>query len=165
MTDRCPGCGVVGAADGPTDPYGGASPACWALFLEVTAREYGALRYPAVHRLVVDAYMAQHPGYATPAGRRSVVVHLVGLCLTLERDLDDAHVRRIMGSVFPGKPDVAPLAPVPPLGEVTVASMLDAPDLDAHVARARAWAQAVWRAWAPFHAQVRAWADHRQKAT
>ena len=152
---------MLGAADGPTDPYGGASAACWALFLEVTVREYGELRYPAVHRLLVDAYMAQHPGYATPAGRRSVVVHLVGLYLTLERGLDDANVRRAMAAVFPDKRDVAPLAPVPPLGEVTVASMLDAADLDAHDARARTWARAVWRAWAPFHAQIRAQADDR----
>jgi hypothetical protein len=165
-TDRCPGCGLVGPADvppeAPTDPYGGASPACWATFQQVTVRDYGEFQYPAVHRSIVDAYMAQHPGYATPAGRRSVAVHLVGLCLVVERGLDEAAVRRIMAAVFPGKPDIAPLAPVPPLGELTVASVLDAPDLEAHTARARAWAEAVWRAWAPFHPRVRAWADDAQ---
>jgi hypothetical protein len=155
----CPGCGLAGDGDGQTDPYGGASPACWAIFQQALVRDYGEFRYPVVHRLIVDAYMAQHPGYATPAGRRSVAVHLVGLCLTLERGLDETRSRRIMNGVFPGKPDLAPLAPVPALGEITVASMTGAVDLDAHVTRGRAWAEAVWRAWAPFHPRVRAWAD------
>jgi hypothetical protein len=159
LPPRCPGCGLAGASDGQTDPYGGASPACWAIFQQVLVRDYGEFQYPAVHPQIVDAYMAQHPGYATAAGRRSVAVHLVGLCLAVERGLDQAHVRRIMTSVFPGKPDLAPLAPVPDLREITVASMTGATDLEDHAARARTWAEAVWRAWIPFHARVRAWAD------
>jgi hypothetical protein len=158
-TPRCPGCGLAGAAEGPTDPYGGASPACWATFQAVTVRDYGEFQYPAVHGLIVDSYMAQHPGYATASGRRSVAVHLVGLCLALERDLTEGVKRRVMAGVFPDKPDLAPLAPVPPLGALTIASLVDAPDLEAHSARARAWAEAVWRAWSPFHPRVRAWAD------
>ena len=155
----CPGCGLPGNAEGPTDPYGGASPACWAAFQQVMVRDYGEFRYPKVHGLIVHAYMAQHPSYATAAGRRSVATHLVGLCLALERDVDEATARRVMGSVFPDKPDVEPLAPVPPLDARTVASLLAAPDLEAHATRARGWAEAVWRAWAPFHAGVRAWTD------
>src|SRR4051794_3068793 len=59
--------------------------------------------------------------------------------------------------VFPDKRNILPL--VPPLGEITVASLLDAPNLASHSARARAWAEAVWRAWTPFHGRVHAWAD------
>jgi hypothetical protein len=155
----CPGCGLVAPAlDGPTDPYAGASPACWATFQRVTVRDYGEFRYPEAHRLIVDAYMSQHPGYATPAGRRSVAVHLVGLCLVLERGAGGKTVGTVMARVFPDKHDIAPLEPIPPLGELTVASLLDAPDLTAHSRLARTWAEAVWRAWTPFHSRVRAWA-------
>jgi hypothetical protein len=151
----------VSAVEGATDPYGGASSSCWAVFQRVTVRDYGEFRYPEVHRLIVDAYMSQHPGYATPAGRRSVVVHLVGLCLALERGVTGKAVGEIMVRVFPDKRDIAALEPVPAPapGEVTVASLLEAPDLASHSRLARTWAEAVWRAWTPFHSRVREWAD------
>jgi hypothetical protein len=103
--------------------------------------------------------MSQHPGFRTPAGRRSVAVHLVGLRLVLERGATGKAVGDILARVFPDKRDIAPLEPVPWLGEITVASMIDAPDLAAHSHRARLWAEAVWRAWTPVHARIRAWAD------
>lgn len=159
-SESCPGCGLVAPrVDGPADPYAGASPACWARFGQVTVRDYGEFQYPDVHRLIVDAYMSQHPGFKTAAGRRSVAVHLVGLCLVLERGATGKSVGRALANVFPDKRDIAPLEPVPWLGELTIASLLDAPDLESHSARARAWATAVWRAWKPFHERVHAWAD------
>ena len=161
MSDSiCPGCGLRALAlEGAADPYGGASPACWAAFGEVLAQDYGEYRYPEVHRFIVDAYMAQHPGYATAAGRRSVAVHLVSLHLALEKDASVEHGRRALSrGIFPDKRDPGALEPIPPLGEVTVASMAAARDLEEHSARARVWAEAVWRAWAPHHARVRGWA-------
>jgi hypothetical protein len=107
---KCHGCGVVLASvSGASDPYGVASPACWAMFNEVTVKDYGEYRYPEVHRQIVDAYMAQHPSFATAAGRRSVAVHLVGLHLVFDRHLEGAVIRRAMGNIFPDKRDIAPL--------------------------------------------------------
>ncbi len=158
--ERCPGCGLVRArVDGPTDPYGGASAACWAAFNDVTLKDYGEYRYPAVHRLIVDAYMAQHPNFATPSGRRSVAVHLVGLHLALERKLDGAVIARAMGQVFPAKPDIAPLEPVPPLGALTIEHVHSAGNLEEHTARATEWATAVHRAWSPHRTRVVEWAE------
>jgi hypothetical protein len=125
----------------------------------VTVRDYGEFRYPEVHRLIVDAYMSQHPGYATPAGRRSVAVHLVGLCLALERGATGKAIGEIMARVFPDKQDIAPLEPIPAPTAITVASLLDAPDLASHSRLARAWAETVWRSWTPAHERVRQWAD------
>jgi len=159
-SESCPGCGLTApVVAGPVDPYAGASPACWAIFGQVTLRDYGEFQYPDAHRLIVDAYMSQHPGFGTPAGRRSVAVHLVGLLLVLERGATGKGVGDILARVFPDKRDIAPLEPVPWLGEITVASMLDAPDLASHSRRARLWAEAVWRAWAPVHERIRSWAD------
>jgi uncharacterized protein DUF5946 len=154
----CPGCGLaLPDVDGPTDPYAGASPACWAMFSEVCARDYGEYRYPDVHRLIVDAYMAQHPGYATPAGRRSVAVHLVALCCTFEEGMANKDVLRVLSAgVFPDKRDTPALEPVPPPGPITIAHVHAATSLEEHVARARGFARAVWEAWTPHHPRIRA---------
>jgi Family of unknown function (DUF5946) len=116
----CPGCGLVALVnDGPCDPYGGSSPACWATFNEVALKDYGEYQYPEVHRLIVDAYMSQHATFATPAARRSVGVHLVGLHLVLELGMRGAAVGRTLGQVFPAKRDVPSLAPKPLPGPMT----------------------------------------------
>jgi len=154
--ETCPGCGAeLAAVDGPTDPYGGASPSCWAMFAEVCAKDFGEYGYPDVHRSIVDAYMAQHPSFATPAGRRSVAVHLVGLYCTFEERLSVKEIVRILAEVFPDKRDVLPFAPVPPSSELTIASVYSASNELDHSERATAWARAVWRAWAPHHSRVR----------
>jgi hypothetical protein len=125
----------------------------------VIAKDFGEYRYPDVHRLIVDTYMAQHPGFATAAGRRSVVVHLVGLYLVLEKGFTSQSIGPVLGLVFRDKPDAAPLAPVPFFGERTVADVQRAPDLAEHARAARAWADSVWRAWSPHHPTVIAFAD------
>ena len=159
-TQECPGCGLsLPTANGATDPYGGASPACWASFGEVIARDFGEYRYPDVHRLIVDAYMAQHPGFATAAGRRSVVVHLVGLYLVLAKGFPSQDIGPVLGLVFRDKRDAAPLTPVPFLGERTIADVQAARDLAEHARAGRAWADAVWRAWSPHHPTIIAFAD------
>jgi Family of unknown function (DUF5946) len=68
----CPGCGVaLPSDDGPTHSYVVSSPACWRLFTEyLTANR---------HRLLTDAYMAQHPDGDDPRQLQSVAVHLVTL--------------------------------------------------------------------------------------
>ena len=105
-TGRCPGCGLVDAAtvppEAPTDPYGGASAGC---MLGDLSASHGARlrRVPISGRSPVDRRRlhGSTSRYATPAGRRSVAVHLVGLCLVVDRGLDEASVRRIMAAVFP----------------------------------------------------------------
>jgi hypothetical protein len=125
------------------------------MFGEVCAKDFGEYGYPDVHRSIVDAYMAQHPSFGTPAGRRSVAVHLVGLYCTIEKQLSAKEVIRALAGVFPDKRDVPPFAPVPRLSDVTVASVHAATNKIEHGERAIAWAGAVWQAWAPHHARVR----------
>lgn len=155
----CPGCGLIRpAVSGAADPYGGASAACWAAFSELLAGDYSHWR-PARHRLTVDAYMAQHPGYATPGGRRSVQVHLVGLHLALERELAPPQIGRILGAIFPDKSqDVEALEPVPELAGLTVEHVLLAPP-EVQDARTIEWATAVWRAWCLHHGRIRKLAE------
>jgi hypothetical protein len=125
----------------------------------VTARDYGEYRYPAVHQLIVDAYMSQHAAFATPAARRSVVVHLVGLHLAFERALQGAEIGRVLGQIFPDKRDLPALTPKPPPGPLTIASVLAAGNLEDHARRGRAWALSVWTGWAAHHAHIRSLAE------
>ncbi|WP_217429780.1 DUF5946 family protein, partial [Sphingomonas bacterium] len=87
------------AATGPAHGYLGASPACWARYGELLAREYGDPAYMAAHRLTVDAYCAQHPGEPERRTIQSAHVHLVGLHLTLERDWPGKRVRATLAAV------------------------------------------------------------------
>jgi len=156
--ERCV-CGLVAPrTTGDVDPYGGATPACWAAFGALLAGDYSAWQ-PRRHRLTVDAYMAQHPGYGSAGGRRSVLVHLVGLWLTLERGVPPQEAGPILGLVFPDKGTAPPEArPVPDLAGLNVAQVLDARP-EEQEARVEAWARFVWGAWQPHHALVLRLAD------
>ncbi len=158
MTEPCPGCArPYPPVHGPTHPYIGASPACWAVYGEVLAREYGEFGYPEVHRLTVDAYAAQHPGTPSRQSIQSVAVHLIGLHLTLDRGLPAAAVTAAIGRGV-ARGGFVWLTPPSPLGEVVVADVLAAADLADHTRRVHAWATSVWSAWACHADTIRVWA-------
>jgi hypothetical protein len=109
--------------------------------------------------LTVDAYMAQHPGFGSAAGRRSVLVHLVGLWLTLERGMAPSEVGPLLGRVFPDKRAAPPeVRAIPALSGINVTHVLGA-EPEAHDARVEAWARFVWDAWQSQHALVRELAE------
>ena len=90
ITEPCPGCGAryLPQVLDETHPYLGASPACWATFGEVLAREFGDIKFGRVHRQSVDVYAVQHPGTDDRRQRQSVALHLIGLCHWLEHDIE-----------------------------------------------------------------------------
>jgi len=133
------------------------SPACWAVYGEVLAREYSDPAYSQVHRLSVDAYAVQHPGRPNPQAIQSVAVHLVRLCLLLERGLPMARANEAMLKASERKQDFVWLTPPASLGTVTVADVRDAEGVEAHMDAVRRWAGSAWAAWAPHHETVRAW--------
>jgi hypothetical protein len=159
-TSACPGCGLeLPAHDGPSHAYLGASPACWALYGELIAREYGELRYPPSHRLTVDVYAVQHPGRAERRAIQSVAVHLIALCLVLERGVATVKVRGLMDRVLARRPPLEWLEPPEPNGTVTVRDVLASRDLAEHAANVERWARDVWEAWSSHHERVRAWLE------
>jgi hypothetical protein len=120
-------------------------------------REYGELGNPAIHRMSVDAYAVQHPGVPERRSIQSVAVHLMGLCLVLDRGWrsEDA-TGRLGGLVERARPQW--LEPPVPNGTLTVDHPLAAPSSE-HAARVREWAADVWTAWSPHHPQVNDWLD------
>jgi hypothetical protein len=133
------------------------SPACWAAYGEVLAREYSDPAYFQVHRLSVDAYAVQHPGKPSPQSIQSVAVHLVRLCLLLERGLPMERANAGMLKASEREESYVWLEPPANLGGVTVTDVLKAQGVEAHMAAVRGWAGSAWRAWMPHHETVRSW--------
>lgn len=155
----CPSCGgLFPDVEGPTHRYMDSSPGCWAAYGSVLAREYESDALADVHRLSVDAYAAQHPGAPSSQSMKSVGVHLIRLCLTVERGFDVRESNRVMVAVSKVKGDFGWLDPPASLGDLTVADVVGAGGDDEHRAAVAAWARSVWEAWAPHHDTVREWA-------
>jgi CTP:molybdopterin cytidylyltransferase MocA len=159
ITEPCPGCGaryLPQMAD-ETHPYIGASPACWATFGELLAREFGNVAFGRLHRQSVDVYAVQHPGTDERRQRQSVALHLIGLCQWLEHDVEfdrlNAITQRLASEDRPW-PWLTPPESYP----MTVGDLLVARDGPEHLRLVREWAEATWGAWAPHQDLVRAWA-------
>lgn len=158
-TIACPGCGaLVPDIDGPVHKYVPSAPGCWKSFGEVQADEALRFRYPPAHRMVVDAYMAQHPGDGSDRrDRQSVFGHLVGLCAVVEQDMAHPYVTKVLGHVLRRRQgDFPVLARTGGPGPVTVLHMIGAAHLDDYERRAREWAVAVWQSWNAQHELIRA---------
>ena len=156
----CPGCGGLFLdIDGPVHRYMESSPGCWATYGEVSAREYSEPALADVHRLSVDSYAAQHPGRPSPQSMKSVGVHLIRLCLAVERGFDVRESNRVMVAISKVKGRFGWLEPPPSLGDLTVAHVASTTDIAAHQTAVHEWSQSVWEAWAPHHATVRGWAQ------
>lgn len=140
------------------------STGCWQRYGELLAAQYSDPERMMFHQLVVDTYAVQHPGGDDPRAVRSVGIHLMTLCLFLERDVDPAlgtklHRRMVARPVFHRL--TAPAC----RGRWTV---LHVPiDGDASTARTGAfeWARDVWAAWSVHHPTVRRWIDESRIGT
>jgi hypothetical protein len=129
----CPGCGaLVPNIGGPTHPYLGASPGCWAVYGEVLEKEYGEYRYPPVHRLTVDAYAAQHPDTPSRRSIQSVAVHLISLYVVLEWNYDPHRATQLIRRASTSQQDFVWLEPPASLGAITVLNVREAKDLAEH---------------------------------
>lgn len=156
----CPGCAVVlPEYDGPTHPYIGASPACWALYGELLAHEYAELGYPECHRLTVDAYAVQHPGERDRRTLQSVGAHLTGLYLVLERRLDGPAATALKNDVLATEPHFPWLNPPGPGSALTVQDVLASRSGIRHCDAIETWARSVWAAWELHHQTVAGWVD------
>ena len=154
-------CGPCGAevedTTMPAHAYVPAVAGCWAVFGAVQADEMFRFQYPPAHSIVVDAYMASHPGDGTDRREaQSLVVHLVGLCGLLERGWDSARTRAALRTVVSRKDAMPVLKPWPTPSAVNIHSMVDSKDVAEYEDRARVWAAHVWKAWAAEHHTIRA---------
>jgi hypothetical protein len=155
-TELCVGCGAaVEKIDGPFHRYMTSAPGCWARYgelLSVFAIDPGAT---ATRVLCVDAYAAQHPGTPGPQAIQSVAVHLLNMYgyLVLARPVA---IPQTLG-LNEQKGAFRWLEPPPFTASRTVFDVpFDAP-LEEIAVAARDWAESVWDAWSPHHAQIVEW--------
>ena len=152
----CFSCGALAPdIEGPSHKYMLSSPGCWALYGEILARDYSEFKYPPVHRLVVDAYAVQHPGKPMRQAIQSVVVHLIGLCLSIEKGMEAKQVTQAIGRATQFSEKFVWLDPPGNMGSITVADAVKTKTLEEYDRQGRAWARSVWEAWAVHHAQIR----------
>jgi len=159
LEEACPGCGARYPRH-PTDEthaYIGASPACWAAFGELLAREFGDPAHGWIHRHTVDVYTVQHPGTDDRRQRQSVALHLIGLCHWLEHGMDMRRLNPITQRLASENRDWPWLTP-PTTYELTVQDALASTNADEHGAIVRMWADAAWEAWSNHHELIRRWA-------
>lgn len=157
LTVSCAWCGaLVPDIDGPVHKYVPSAPGCWQTFGQVQADELLRFGYPPAHRIVVDAYMAQHPGDGSDRReRQSVFVHLAGLCAVTELRIEPGRATDVLRRVLEARDDFPVLSRGSGPGELTVLHMVGAGDLEDYEQRAREWAGAVWAAWESHHAPIR----------
>jgi hypothetical protein len=163
----CPGCGLQLPASGlPWDRRRNASPECWQLYGEVQGFALNHLELVRdFHQLAVDAYAGQHDPREVGSDLPpiSVAYALVGLHLALDRGLSGREVRAAHQRM--GKPDPSwPRLLTPErTGAMTVFDVAAAGamvgSVAGHAEAVRAWAAAVWQAWAAQHATVAPLAD------
>jgi CTP:molybdopterin cytidylyltransferase MocA len=165
LTEPCPGCGaryLAQVAD-ETHPYIGASPACWATFGELLAREFGDVTFGRIHRQSVDIYAVQHPGSDDRRQRQSVALHLIGLCHWLEHGIEFDRLTAITQRLANADRDWPWLTP-PDGYPMTVGDVLVARNGPEHVRLVTRWAESTWEAWSAHHDTVRAWAREAMEA-
>lgn len=165
MTTRCSGCGVeLPARDGPVHRYIESSPACWAAYGEVLAREYQNPEFMAVHRLTVDTYAVQHPGHPGPQATQSVGAHLLSLFAIIECGFSHSAATELLGKAV-ANVNFTWLEPPASMGPLTVLSVLSAVDLSEHKLAVKQWAASAWQAWADHHDTIRKWAEQASEIT
>lgn len=147
----CPGCGAeLPAIDGPTHEYMSSSPACWAAFGEVLAREYADPALLDIHRLSVDTWAVQHPGDGSRRAIQSVALHLCRIRLQLFDGYAGERANAAMLRLGRWKSEL-PELPRRAHYRVTVADLRLTGDRDVHRAEICRWAFATWEAWSDQH--------------
>ena len=155
---KCCGCGAeFPELKGPTHRYMRSSPACWAAFGQVLAREYTDRRLDSVHRLTVDSYAVQHPGERSAQTIQSVAVHLCRLCMIFEGRFPIDRANDLILAVKQFDDRFRWLEPPSTLGAVTIADVLSSKGTEEHNALVHEWARAAWSAWSIHHETVRSW--------
>jgi hypothetical protein len=153
MTERCVGCGAtVEKIEGPVHRYMTSAPGCWARYGELLGALAIAPSLQAARVMCVDAYAAQHPGTPNPQAIQSVATHLINIHAYVVRKRP-VSIPRISGpkGVFHW---------MTPPSFASARTVFDVPvdaTGEALTAAARAWAESVWAAWSPHHAQIESW--------
>jgi hypothetical protein len=170
---KCPGCGTNYLyKEYPADNrYGIMSQECRAAFDELLAKESMNFGYPPAHRLVVDAYFAQHPPHVEiqkklgiekrfiDASVQSVVIHLIALYLAIEKKVELSsiakHMAHVLDNINKNSTPFFLLEPPTALGKVMIQNLICTTNIETYTQIAWQWANNVWDAWSIHHSYIK----------
>lgn len=150
--------------DGPAHEYMTSSPACFKLFTNILAFEYGDLSLIVSHRLTVDTYAVQHPGSEKSRQQiQSVGLHLARLGVQLASPLPPKETNDVMLGFSKHKSTLVFLDP-PARFSLTVADVEPYAGGAEHAAKVQYWAAQTWNDWAKHHSYIQEWIEeHKPK--
>jgi hypothetical protein len=155
--------------------YGVAIPECLATLYDIIAKENELFGYPPAHRLIIDAYAAQHPRHPEvqqafaieqrliKASVQSITVHLIGLYCAIELKIELPKIAQVMGAMLAQMKQQSfefyDLQAPADLGSVKVMDVKSrlfahACSSDEYLQLAMHWAKTVWDAWKEQHATI-----------
>jgi Family of unknown function (DUF5946) len=166
--ETCPGCGVtLPTVEHEIHKYMRSSASCFARFGELLADDYADPARMQIHQIVVDAFAVQHPGndiagssdYSRdPRSIQSVGIHLMTLCLFIERGVDPALGPQIHRQMVE-RPVFEYLERPASMGRLTVADVNLGSDFATAKSQIYAWGESAWIAWVAHHNTVRGWLE------
>lgn len=161
MKEICNGCGAeVESIEYDAPPDTDAAPGCWKLFCDLLSDEYGEHTYPPItHRLTVDAYACQHPGYSSKHSIQSIAVHLISLYLILEKGVESRAATDAVRKALGKNLEFSWLEPPENRGDMTILDVIEQKDPESINSVVKQWAQTVWDAWSQYHDTVKKWAE------
>lgn len=155
--EQCSGCGALFQHEaGPVHRYMTSSPACWRVYGELLAAEYGDVALMQTHRLSVDTYAVQHPGDRSRPAIQSVGLHLSRLMLQQENEALPKETNAVMLRFGAHKASLEWLEP-PQSFSMTVADMEPFIGGSRHADAVRDWAAKTWADWKEHHGYIRDW--------
>lgn len=149
----CYGCGaMVENIPGQPHKYIGASQGCWNLYGQILALEYTSFQYPSLtHRLTVDTYAIQHPGYPGKQSSQSVHGHLLSLYFIFMKNASGKEATDKINQFLSKAHVYSWLEPPVPNGTLTVSDVLKSGQINLHEKLVREWAEDVWNCWYKLH--------------
>lgn len=173
-TRQCPGCkiilpyqdGLEHLLQAGIGRYGVASPECLSLLEQVTVKDYECGGHASI-----DAYAVQHPPHAEiqqklginsrliAASKQSVAIHLLGLYLRIEKNMNRDAAGRAMQKVLASgyKLENEELDPPVNLGTITVVDVAKATTCEDHLKLSEEWSKSACKAWKNYYPKVQTW--------
>lgn len=157
--DECIPCFACGARspkiEGECHKYMLSSPGCWAMFVEVMAKEHSHPLYWKGHQFTVDAYAVQHVGKKIDKrALNSVHIHLAALYAIFVEDLSLEAVpqfREQFSHFYKGKNLLTWLDPPKSFGPLTISEPWKNDHPELHFDITRRWARSAWESWSHQH--------------
>lgn len=136
-------------------PYIGAIHECWLTYSEILAKEFSDCDYFKVHRITVDAYMAQHIGdQKDRRARQSANVHLIALYLNFAKGLQAPSILNFLKQAAAQKRDWPPVLQIQNPKWLTVNDVIKARNVNEHIKYVTAWGKSVWDAYMDHHENI-----------